>query len=331
MKIKDTVGVDVSKQLLDIRIYSTNQHLNHQNKLKEFPAMIRNILKATPCDINELLICFEYTGVYSVKLATYLSEQGIPFVMVPGLEVKRSLGITRGKSDRIDAKTLAKYAYLRREELEPTQLPNGELVKLKDYLTLRNRLIKQRSGLQQVVAEYREYANMKKGDLFFQSQNRLIKQLNKEIKRIEQALKELIEADATLKEHFDLATSVKGVGLILGAYLLVSTQCFSRFKTWRQYASYCGTAPFPYQSGSSIKGRDKVHPFANKTMKVLLHHAAMAARQHDPELKRYFEKQVEKGKNKMSVLNAIRNKIIARVFATVNRGTPYVQLNKFAA
>jgi len=51
----------------------------------------------------------------------------------------------------------------------------------------------------------------------------------------------------------------------------------------------------------------------------------------DKELKLYYKKRIEDGKPKMSVINIIRNKLIARVFAVVKRGTPYVMIDKYAA
>ena len=53
--------------------------------------------------------------------------------------------------------------------------------------------------------------------------------------------------------------------------------------------------------------------------------------QHDKELKQYYEKRVEEGKPKMVVLNIIRNKLVSRIFATISRGTPYVELSQYAA
>jgi transposase len=59
--------------------------------------------------------------------------------------------------------------------------------------------------------------------------------------------------------------------------------------------------------------------------------SAISAIQHDKELKTYYHKRVEEGKPKMVVLNIIRNKLVSRIFATINRGTPYVELNQYAA
>jgi transposase len=84
----------------------------------------------------------------------------------------------------------------------------------------------------------------------------------------------LIVESAEIKQNYYLATSVKGVGLILGVSLLVYTDNFSKFDTWRQFASYTGIAPFDYQSGNSIKRAKQVSCIANKAMKALLSNAA---------------------------------------------------------
>ena len=113
--------------------------------------------------------------------------------------------------------------------------------------------------------------------------------------------------------------------------MIAYTDNFSKFENWRKFASYCGIAPFPYQSGTSIKGRTKVSHLANKKLKAIINMCAIYAIQHKPEMKAYYQKRVEQGKNKMSTINIIRNKLIARVFAVVKRKTPYVDTYKFAA
>lgn len=66
-------------------------------------------------------------------------------------------------------------------------------------------------------------------------------------------------------------------------------------------------------------------------MKRLLHLSAMIASHSDNELRNYYQKRLDEGKHRMEVLNIIRNKIVARVFAVVKRGTPYVELGKYVA
>lgn len=155
--------------------------------------------------------------------------------------------------------------------------------------------------------------------------------LKKQIFKAEKTLLEIIESSKTLQDQYVLLTSIKGIGIILSANILVTTVCFTKFDDSRKYACYCGTAPFNYSSGTSIKGRTKVSQMANKKMKALFNLAARSAIQHDPELKLYFDNRMANGANGMSTINIIRNKIIHRVFAVVKRGTPYVVMAKYAA
>jgi transposase len=113
--------------------------------------------------------------------------------------------------------------------------------------------------------------------------------------------------------------------------LIVCTNGFTTFKTWRKFASYCGIAPFPNNSGTSVRGRTKVSHLANKEGKALLNLCASSAIQYNPEMKAYYRRRVEKGKNKMSTLNIIRNKLLARAFAVAQRGTPYVDTMRYAS
>ena len=74
----------------------------------------------------------------------------------------------------------------------------------------------------------------------------------------------------------------------------------------RKLACYCGVAPFKYSSGTSVRGKTKVHYMANKKLKCNLHMASLTAVKLEVELKAYYERKVLEGKNKMSVLNAVK-------------------------
>ena len=131
--------------------------------------------------------------------------------------------------------------------------------------------------------------------------------------------------DEDLHKQYKLAISVKCVGFVAASYLLVYTHGFTRFDTAKQLASYAGIAPFEYSSGTSIRGRTKVHPMANKKLKTILHMCAVSSVRHNPEMKAYFERKVDEGKNKMLVLNAVRNKIVGRVFSCVKKERMYTE------
>ena len=141
----------------------------------------------------------------------------------------------------------------------------------------------------------------------------------------------IVKEDKELIHMYGLITGIKGVGKMSALLIIIYTNRFTNFKTWRKFASYSGTAPFPHQSGTSVNGRSKVSHFANKEIKSMLNMCAISAIQHNTEMSLYYQRRTEQGKNKMSTLNIIRNKLIARIFAVVKRGTAYEATIKLAS
>lgn len=81
--------------------------------------------------LEEMIVCFEHTGPYRLLLAAMLEEAGICYVMVAAAQVRRSLGIRRGKTDGIDAERLAEYVWRFRDQLRPRRLPSKALLELR--------------------------------------------------------------------------------------------------------------------------------------------------------------------------------------------------------
>ena len=331
MKVKEIIGVDVSKLSLDVRLHLIGESAKFDNDPAGIVQMIQWSEKQCGFKREDLFFVFEHTGLYSYQLARELTNLGIAYTMESGLAVKRSLGITRGKNDRIDAIKLALYGYRLRDELTPYRLPDKEIQQLQSLLKLRDRMVKQRSGYKASLKEQKRVLDAQEYQLCLEVQKELIGHFSEKIKEVESKIKAIINANARLKNLYKLITSVKGVGPQTAYHFIVFTHGFTRFKKWRQFASYCGTAPFPYRSGSSIKAKNKVSHLANKKIKSLLDLCAKSAIQHDAQLKAYYQRKINQGKEKMSVINAVRNKILARIFAVVNRQSPFVDTYKFAA
>lgn len=329
MKIKETIGIDVSKQTLDITIHSNQKHLKCNNDLKGFKALLKWVKSNSPFAKENIFYAFEHTGLYSHQLAICLSEKEIPFAMIPGLEIKRSLGIVRGKDDKVDSKAIARYAYRLRDEITCYDVPTKEIDALRRLLSLRERKVKQKAGY---LASFKELSSVlvkKDHKVLFVEIEKNINQLKKSISIIEKEMLSIIKENSDLSKLYKLITSIKGVGSQIALYTIVFTNAFTKFKNYRQFASYCGIAPFPNSSGTSLRGKTKVSNLANKKMKSILDMGAKVALQHNKEMKEYYKRRLEIGKNKMSTINIIRNKLIARMFAVVKRGTPYVSLTEY--
>lgn len=331
MKIKDTVGIDISKKKFDAHIHSNKMFETFDNSKEGFKQLIKWYIKNSPNSLINTLFVFEHTGLYSNQLSVYLSEKNIQFVLVPGLEIKRSLGIARGKHDKVDAARIALYGYRLREELRPTKLPSKALAGLKSLLSLRDRLVKQRAGFKASFKEQKAVLIKKENEVLLNVQQKMIKALSKQIGVVESEMQNIIKEQEELKELVQLVKSVKGIGLQTTLYLIVYTEAFTKFKNSRKFASYCGVAPFPNSSGTSIRGKTKVSHLANKKIKSLLDMCAKSAIQHSPEMKVFYNRRIQNGHNKMSTINIIRNKLLARAFAVAKRKVPYVDTLKFAA
>lgn len=328
--VRQTIGIDVSKITLDVYIQTTKVHHQFTNDSKGFNQLI-SWLKKQKVTLDETLFCFEHTGWYCLLLSYFLYENQYAYCCVNAIEIKRSIGLRRGKSDKADAWEIANYAWLRREVLVPSTPPAKNLIELQRMMSLREQLVKQLTASKNLYKGMQELVVDELNDVSMIIIKDNMTQLNNQITATEKAINELIKQDETMITNYKLSKTVKGVGMVLAVQMLLHTHNYTRFESSRQFASYCGLVPYPYQSGTSIHGRNKIHPISDRKMKSLLSMSAISAIQHDSELKLYYQKRVEEGKPKMVVLNIIRNKIVSRVFATVNRGTPYVELNKFYA
>jgi transposase len=159
----------------------------------------------------------------------------------------------------------------------------------------------------------------------------MVKVLEEKIKVIENEMISLYKNTEELNQTFQTITSIKGVGMVLATAVIVATNNFQSFNTWRQFACYAGIAPFQHQSGTSYRGKTRISTLGNRQLKTLLSQSAATAIQYNAELRLYYQKRVAEGKSKMSTLNVIRNKIVSRIFAVAKRQTPYVDTYKFAA
>lgn len=274
-------------------------------------------------NLKELLVVMEYTGIYTYNFERYLFRQKISNVKRPALDIKRSLGMIRGKSDKADARFISKYGWMRKEELSPMKPVDDNLLALQQLMTYRDKLVIDRASYESRIKELQEQMGTDLQSDITISTKHMIEIISIEIKKLENAIKSLINRSEELTRTYKLVTSVVGIGFATAVHFIIATENFTRFSHVRKLICYCGVAPFKHESGSSIRGRTKVSHLANKKLKTLLTMAAICAVRFDPGLKQKYEQKVGEGKPKMSVLNIIRAKLIHRIFAVVKRQTAY--------
>lgn len=329
--VEESIGVDVSKKTLDVYLHQKQQHKQFSNDQAGFKR-IMSWVKSKGVTKEHSVFCFEHTGWYCIHLSYFLNIRKLRYCCVNPMEIKRSMGLKRGKTDKADSKEIARYAWLHREELVSSVPPPEKLIDLQRMMSFREQLAKQLRALKCLIKGMDVITDQKGAvDISQDMLKETINHLESQMKRLEKEMLEIIKTDSDMLKHYKLSKSVKGVGLVLAIQMLVHTHNYSRFASWRQFSCYCGLVPFPHQSGTSINGRMRIHPISDRKMKSLLSMSAISAIQHDAELKQYYEKRVREGKPKMVVLNIIRNKLVSRIFATVNRGTPYQEIGKLVA
>lgn len=321
------LGIDVSKESLDLCLIKTADghmlYLKVNNNMQGYQKM-KAWLKEHGCEAEaDLLACLEHTGLYTRKLVHYLLARGVAVWLESSLQIKRSIGLVRGKDDKIDAQRIAKYALLHQDKVNLITLSGLTLVKLKDLQANRNRLQKALKSIKTTIRELL-LVDPASGKTLQRVNKDAIHGLEKSLEQVEQKMSEFIESDEELKKKYDLVTTIKGVGKILAITLLIYTEGFSKMADGRKLACYCGVAPFEYRSGTSVVGKTGVSKFANKELKRILYLVSMNSVRYNQELRTYFKRKVEEGKPKMSVLNAVQNKLLHQIVAVVKRGTPYV-------
>jgi len=324
--LQHIIGADLSKKTIDLFCLS---HLKIENNKFGFKQMLK-WLRGQNINRSEVMIVMEHTGLYSYLFEDFLHKHQIAFSKVNALAVKRSLGLVRGKSDKIDAKRLADYGFEKKTKLVIETQLSKELQRLQLLHSTRERLVRQKAALLNSMKEYRNIGLGVK-DPVMQSQANLVRQFEKEIGKLQAQMDAIIEKCPPVRQNQNLLQSIIGVGKVLSIAAIIKTRNFTRFPNARKFACYCGTAPFEYTSGTSIKGKTRISHLADKGMKTLLDLSAKSAIQYDKELREYYLRRTANGKSKMSTINIVRNKILYRMFAVVKRQTPFVVNNLPAA
>ena len=271
---------------------------------------------------SQLIVCVEHSGIYTYRLLDYLAKNHIKVCVESALQIQRSQGLKRGKNDQIDACRIAQYAYKNIKDLRFWTPPRKVIERIKSLLAARARIVNARVQLTVPIKE-QESVDAYERKLIEKVCKESIASLGKDIDKIEKEIRLLIKSDQQVSEQMAYATSVPGVGPITALNMIICTGEFERISESKKFACYTGVAPFEHSSGTSVRGKTRVSKLANMNMKKLLHMAAMSSITCSTELRAFYDRKVTEGKNKMSVLNAVRNKLISRVFACVKNKRLY--------
>ena len=320
------IGVDISKNTLDAAIYAAEMRRSDTKHLTNDKAGLKELItwaKAAGVKPKNLLICAEHTGVYGNTLQLFCEKKGIALCLESPLQIKRSMGLVRGKDDQIDAIRIAQYAYDHRDKIKLFHRPSSNIVNLSSLLRERRLYVRQRATL---AAQQRELSSYDTPQGKSRRES-LINRNDVAIRAVEKQMMDIVKGDEAIKKTYDLICSVVGIGLVTAIETIVYTNNFQNFETPRQYASFIGVAPFDHTSGTSVIGRTRVSQFCRRQQKASITMAARTAILNDPWMKNYYHRKMkEKGEQRNQhgvVLNAVKFKLVLRMFSVVKSGVPY--------
>jgi transposase len=325
MNQKYFIGIDLSKGKIDCAVMTSDIHLLLEkvvkNDLDRIKSFINAFIRKQKCKASDLLICCENTGIYCRPLEKACVELGVDLWVENAVKIKRASTDMRGKSDRKDAERIAEYAvrYIDRKVLF---LPSSDdVLELRALAKTRETLINNKKGFECQLNEAKSH-DPKLFKTLSKMYKPFIKMYTKTIAENDKMMDEVIERNIELKANSDLVQSIPGVGKQVAVQFIIYTNNFQDFTSAKHLACYAGVVPFENESGKLIKRR-RVSKMANLKLKSILHMAAMSAVRGKNDLGEYYVRKVSQGKNKMSVINAVRNKLVHRIWAVVERQSAY--------
>jgi len=316
---KIIIGIDISNETLDICLQKEGktEFRTIANEVKAIHVFFKKLAK------EQVVVAMENTGRYNWQLYEALPKYHFAVYVISALHLKKSTGLVRGKNDKVDAERICKFIQKNQDECTLWKPTPVNIQKIKVLLTERGSLVKTKRQLLGRRSDYKLMEVIGLKDQLMERNQKLMDSIQEQIDQLEADIEKIIQSDESVKEQAKQIRSVPGVGPVTSWMMIAKTEGFTTITEPKKMACYCGIVPFDHQSGTSIKRQPRVSNYADKSMKSILHLAAMSAIRSENKLRDYYQRKVAQGKNKMSVLNAVRNKIVHIIFALIKNQATY--------
>jgi len=307
---KLTIGIDISKALLDVALHPGGEVVQFSNDKKGHKAFVK---WASAFDVN--LIVFEATGAYHRGLERFLGDRELAYAKVNPRHTKRfsqAIG-NLAKTDTIDAKMLAKFGQV----LNPSQTvtKSQTLDELGEFVRMRQALIKDRTAAKNRM----HIVHSKLGQ---RQLKKRVKQIKSDIKEIDDACKALIMGDEVLRKRFETLMSIPGLGETTCIIMLSEMPELGTMDK-KQVAALAGLAPITRQSGT-WKGKSFIQG-GRANLRRALYMPALVAMRHNPQLAKKYQDMISKGKPPKVALTTLMRKLIITANALIRDNRKYTE------
>ncbi len=322
------VGIDISSQTFTSSIGSANKSWVILGKAETFANTEEGYqdylkwLSEQGVKAGNSVICMENTGVYSEHIAYVLQSKGFQVCVETPLKVKRAFDVDGHKTDPVDSRQIAEYAFRFYDELRIWKPRREVLEQVKTLLAIREQMVIEKTGYSNTLRSLqRKVVKPVKAQELLET---LIASLKDHIKAVEIEISSLISQEADLAQHHELLDGVPGVGPLLAAQALVLFHQMDGEITDKKVASFIGICPLEHSSGTSVKRRPRSSQHGPEVIRKLLNLASRSVCTHVPYYQHYYLRKQAEGKAKSLVINNVSNKLIGVMVAMFKSGEPYI-------
>lgn len=301
------VGIDVSKQWLDVAVHNRPETWRESNEPKGWLALVKRLKKLKPS-----LVVLEATGGFEMLVTAELHHAHLPVVVMNAKRVRDFARATGrlAKTDKLDAQVIAHFAAAVRPALRP--LPSEEEEQLTALLTRRRQLVDMRTVEQNRLTTVR--ASMR-------SQiEEHIQWLSQRLAELDTEIDDFIRHSPTWQANDDLLQSTPGIGRVASSTLLAMLPELGQLNR-QEIAALAGLAPLNKDSGKK-QGRRRIFG-GRASVRSVLYMATLSATRCNPIIKDFYTRLVKRGKDKKVALTACMRKLLVILNAMMRTRQPW--------
>ena len=318
-----SVGIDVSAGTLVVALERDHQPGRQRREFLNTAVGHEGLIQWLSKSATAVQVCIEATGLYSLDLALALHRaEGIE-VMVANpraiADFAKAL-LQRSKTDQLDAEVMLEFA--RRMPFvawQPPSSPQLDLRALMRRITGLKLVSQQEKNRLHSVSQSAEITPLVRKDI----QSHLV-QLERHIEKLEHQAETIVQADRELARQFCHLVSVRGIARVSALHLLAELVVLAPDMTARQWVAHAGLDPRHHESGTSVHKPTRISRAGNRYLRSALFMPALVATQHDPNIRAFYQKLVDRGKTKMQAIVAVMRKLLHALHGMLRTDSDFV-------
>jgi transposase len=307
-KSKSFIGIDVSKQQLEVAAHQSDYQFRCANKVSAFGELIAELIALRPT-----LIVLEATGGLETRVVRALHTAGLPVVVVNPRQVRdfaRALG-QLAKTDRLDARVLAHFAAAIKPPLRPIKAKEQQEL---DALTGR------RGQLVEILADEKNRRASAASDTVRDQIKEHIDWLQDRIAELDEQIKALLQTSPRWQVKDQILQSVPGIGPVASFSMIADLPELGTLNR-QQISKLVGVAPLNRDSGQQ---RGTRHIYGGRAqLRRVLYMAALTATRHNAVLKEFYQRLRANHKPFKVAITACMRKLLAIINVMMRDGTTW--------